>query len=138
MKYKNVDIRDLLPDERPRLPEWIKVKWIAALRSGTYEQGMKSLRKDTAYCCLGVLSELQGRLLCHRNGWIDGDNALRDGSLATDNPLNEILNYSGILAVTVYLTVEGSEFVSHCTSLAALNDAGATFDEIAWVIDNVF
>jgi len=138
MKYKNVDIQDLIPDGRAKLPEWIKVKWVAALRSGTYEQGMKSLRLDKYYCCLGVLSELQGRLVLTKQGWIDGNVALRGGSLATDNPLHEILNYPGVLAVTVYLTVEGSEFVSHCTSLASLNDAGATFDEIAWVIDNVF
>jgi hypothetical protein len=37
----------------------IKAQWVAALRSGDYQQGQKSLRtlKDE-FCCLGVLSDL--------------------------------------------------------------------------------
>lgn len=30
-------------------------KWIAALRSGEYEQGVEYLCSDGKYCCLGVL-----------------------------------------------------------------------------------
>lgn len=37
----------------------IKERWIAALRSGEYEQGTATLRgTDGKYCCLGVLCEL--------------------------------------------------------------------------------
>lgn len=32
--------------------------WIAALRSGKYIQGQGQLRKGDAYCCLGVLCDL--------------------------------------------------------------------------------
>ena len=39
-------------------------KWIAALRSGEYEQGVKQLCRKTEqgyeYCCLGVLCEVLG------------------------------------------------------------------------------
>lgn len=38
----------------------LKEKWIAALRSGKYEQGTGFLCKDGAYCCLGVLMEVSG------------------------------------------------------------------------------
>lgn len=36
----------------------VKVKWIAALRSGDYEQGKGALHKDGKFCCLGVLCDL--------------------------------------------------------------------------------
>lgn len=36
----------------------IKQLWIAALRSGEYEQGQYQLRYEDSYCCLGVLCEL--------------------------------------------------------------------------------
>ena len=37
----------------------IRRKWVAALRSGEYEQGRFSLRtSDNKYCCLGVLCEV--------------------------------------------------------------------------------
>ncbi len=39
-------------------------KWIAALRSGKYEQGKGKLKRtcngETSYCCLGVLCEIAG------------------------------------------------------------------------------
>lgn len=38
----------------------LKTKWVKALRSGDYEQGKNSLRKNDKYCCLGVLCEIQG------------------------------------------------------------------------------
>lgn len=37
----------------------LKAKWIKALRSGEYEQGQRFLCLDGAYCCLGVLREIQ-------------------------------------------------------------------------------
>lgn len=36
----------------------IKQEWIAALRSGEYKQGQKTLSSDGKHCCLGVLCEL--------------------------------------------------------------------------------
>ena len=43
----------------------VKAKWVAALRSGEYEQGYEYLKTvepngDTKYCCLGVLCQIQG------------------------------------------------------------------------------
>lgn len=36
-------------------------QWIAALRSGKYEQGFRRLRtRDNKYCCLGVACEILG------------------------------------------------------------------------------
>ena len=36
----------------------VKQIWINALRSGKYEQGQGSLNEDGKFCCLGVLTDL--------------------------------------------------------------------------------
>ena len=36
----------------------IKAKWLAALRSGEYEQTRETLRNSKGFCCLGVLTDL--------------------------------------------------------------------------------
>jgi hypothetical protein len=51
----------------------IKAKWVAALRSGQYQQNRGSLRRNDAFCCLGVLCELHrqevgGEEWCERTG----------------------------------------------------------------------
>jgi len=33
-------------------------KWVAALESGEYKQGIGQLREGNTYCCLGVLCEI--------------------------------------------------------------------------------
>ena len=42
----------------------LKAKWVAALRSGKYEQGPLFLRNGESYCCLGVLCDV-----LDPNGW---------------------------------------------------------------------
>src|SRR6185503_6538411 len=46
-----------------RMPPWkVHVKqWIAALRSGTYNQSTGYLKGPAGYCCLGVACELYGK-----------------------------------------------------------------------------
>lgn len=46
----------------------IKAKWVAALRSGNYEQGHYRLRSNDRYCCLGVLCDIVGG-----GEWIESD-----------------------------------------------------------------
>ena len=47
----------------------IKGKWLKALRSGDYTQGIGHLKdgrkggRNTTYCCLGVLMDIQGHSL---------------------------------------------------------------------------
>ena len=38
-------------------PEF-KARWVAALRSGKYEQGQKGLKVDNTFCCMGVACDL--------------------------------------------------------------------------------
>lgn len=44
--------------EENKLPIDLKTKWIAALRSGEYEQGKSSLEDEGKFCCLGVLCNI--------------------------------------------------------------------------------
>ena len=39
----------------------IKTQWVAALRSGNYEQGRRYLRWGEGFCCLGVLCDLAAK-----------------------------------------------------------------------------
>lgn len=40
---------------------YVKQEWIKALRSGEYKQTWEVLRCGTAYCCLGVLCDLDAK-----------------------------------------------------------------------------
>jgi len=48
--------------EKPKLPKAFKKKWVAALRSGKYKQGIGSLydANEDTYCCLGVAGKICG------------------------------------------------------------------------------
>jgi hypothetical protein len=39
----------------------VKEKWVKALRSGEYKQGMGTLKREDKYCCLGVLCDLHAK-----------------------------------------------------------------------------
>lgn len=39
----------------------IKAKWVKALRSGKYKQARGVLKKDTRFCCLGVLTDIRSK-----------------------------------------------------------------------------
>ena len=105
----------------------IKEKWIAALKSGEYEQGKNYLRtSDNKFCCLGVLEDIHLKELGKEwetnseGGYhIDGNTAYltketqKWAGLERDNPYPKECN----------------------RSLAVLNDEGQTFEEIADFIE---
>lgn len=43
-----------MKEKKFKLPKKVKAKWVAALRSGKYEQGAGYLKTGNTYCCLGV------------------------------------------------------------------------------------
>lgn len=47
----------------------IKAKWLAALRSGKYQQGTGVLKNGDHFCCLGVLCSIAGVERDEENGW---------------------------------------------------------------------
>lgn len=120
----------------------IKKEWVAALRSGEYKQGRKTMRnKKDEFCCLGVLCEVSRRSGIGR--WERGHDAYY---FVTVSDIDEYYEY--------YLppySVQNWSDLSHngklpkpvdgrngklYGNLAALNDeAGYTFEQIADVIE---
>jgi hypothetical protein len=113
--------------ENPMLTE-VQKQWVAALRSGVYQQGNVQLRsEEDRYCCLGIACELAveaGVIEPPRKGldcFYYGDHSAL---------LPEV-----VLKWMDLRTVSGG-FYGQGQSLAAMNDNGATFEEIADFIES--
>lgn len=96
------------------LDKRVKADWVAALRSGKYEQSRYRLKDDRGYCCLGVLCEINGALNKQGEVVFFGNNTYHEMGLPV-----ELLDCIGLSTGSMdYLTV--------------LNDhRGATFKQIA-------
>lgn len=132
--------------------EDIKTRWIAALRSGEYRQTGNVLNNGEAFCCLGVLSDL-----AVKDGLKEWDTEkdyeygieTHEPGDAADETYTETLSLPYDVAVWAGLqdeyaisseirVQEGvSEFdgLPITTTLAALNDKGSSFSEIADIIE---
>jgi hypothetical protein len=93
-----------------KLPEDFKQRWVAALRSGEYEQGKNELHRDDKFCCLGVACVVAG--------------------YTSDQLLTEFIP-KDFDKVPVILVDEGDI----PTDLANMNDRGQPFSEIADYIE---
>lgn len=121
-----------------------KMKWLNALRSGEFFQGMGSLRCEGAcegafhpspsYCCLGVLSKIQGRL---SEDGEDGAGTFSLGTLSESNPCYLALEITGNFDFASGFTngLRVSLNGIKVNDLVDLNDKGASFEQIAKVID---
>jgi hypothetical protein len=94
----------------------LKQKWVEALRSGKYPQGINYLRTDQGYCCLGVLCDVIDGSKWQKgvgNLWTHGTKLK---FLAEDEAARmQIRRYTG--------------------DLMDMNDRGQPFDKIADFID---
>jgi hypothetical protein len=109
-------------------------RWIDALRSGEYRQGMGTLRKGNEYCCLGILAELiHGKDCWYKRG------AQEDGWTSAIycyipvGGLAEILDFGEMLDVMDAELVGLSSLYSDLTQerLSHMNDSGCSFEKIA-------
>ena len=104
-------------------PEF-KSKWVAALRSGKYQQGRDVLRKGDKFCCLGVACDL-----------IDPDAWERDNGYSPSPPLHgtgDEMAWQGLNTETWDLPFIG---ISDAKALSAMNDRQSSFEEIADYIE---
>ena len=124
----------------------IKARWVAALRSGEFEQGKEYLNRDGRMCCLGVLCELavqDGVISKVGEGelpylpYVDygqGDEETLPPEVAAwagltgNGSQNPVIDPAGITGLA-WLNTERNP------SLAELNDGGTPFGKIADVID---
>lgn len=121
-----------------------EAKLVAALRSGEFTQGTGHLRPaDDKYCCLGVACELYRREFPTSAEWDeDYDPAkfmmLDDSDDDSDTSLpDEVRQWLG------WTSTDGEVANNHDlgtqeSSLAGINDAGYTFEEIAQLIEGGF
>jgi hypothetical protein len=106
--------------------------WIAALRSGKYQQTKDVLNDGIGMCCLGVLCDLHAQAHPDSPGW-DNGNYLDE----EENLPQAVAEWAGMALGddpgTLFLPVmhKGEPY----THLAKLNDNGMTFPEIAAVIE---
>lgn len=115
----------------------VKTQWVEALTSGDYQQGQGKLayvdsQNKTRYCCLGVLCDLAVKAGVIDEPEYDDDQhaAFYDGEGA-------------ILPVRVYewaglANIHGDPTEDKSYYLPSKNDQGATFTEIAKIIQENF
>lgn len=114
----------------------IRAEWVRMLRSGEFKQGRGSLRtNNNKFCCLGVLCEFavaQGVIEAPFSVRGRGASAYRYGFDWQVLP-REVQQWVGLQAPQGIFKVPETE-VGNC-SLSARNDRGATFEEIADLIE---
>lgn len=106
-------------------------EWLAALKSDEYNQGEGSLVDGKSYCCLGVLSKIQGRLKNRRDG---NSSDACTGVLSDDNPCYKVFNRAGEFPSRVKLFIADDTI----DALTGCNDNGLTFKQIATIISRVW
>lgn len=113
---------------KPKMPA---KAWVEALRSGEYQQVKGCLCDGNAYCCLGVLSKIQGRLTDEGRDGEKGTQYI----LEPDNPLIQYIGSAGEFPLGVEVILSHKERIK---GLAGLNDGGFTFSEIATIIEQIW
>jgi len=120
-EHKRYDIHKIKPE--------VKEDWLAALRSGEYTQGKDFLcRANGSMCCLGVLRDT-----IDEGDWYfdEEENAWRSTARKRDD-----LDYDNGLTMPTSKTYKAAGLNEDTANmLARLNDDGATFEDIAEVIE---
>ena len=106
----------------------IQEKWAAALESGAYQQATGALRKNDAFCCLGVLCDLYQRET-GRGRW-DESLFVASGEKTTLTLPSSVQRWAGVEDENPTIADRGNAI---CFA-AYLNDNGTSFTEIAQLI----
>jgi hypothetical protein len=120
------------------MKENIKDKWVAALKSGEYEQGKSFLKCDDKFCCLGVLTDLHIK----ENGreWeMSSSEGVYKYEVNSMFLSGSVVEWAGLKSRTGNLpeSLGKSDGGHNLDDLTVLNDEGEyTFEQIAEVIEN--
>lgn len=136
---KKGEFRLCTPDSYEKITLPYFDEWVKALKSNKYRQCTKQLckplnDKKLGYCCLGVLSKIQGRLLYNKGvkEYMDGYST---GNLDRTNPCYETLDHNGYLPDGCWVEKDDSRKYR----LVDLNDHyNLSFKDIAKVIEILF
>jgi hypothetical protein len=130
----------IIPEDYQKISLPYFKEWTEALDSGSYSQAkgqlceiIPSIKGEVcSFCCLGILSEIQGRLTEEGR---DGD-AHHIHYLSNSNPNFSVFGTNGKFPVGI--TFKLNEFVTKVESLSHLNDIGVPFSEISKVIKEIW
>lgn len=115
--------------------EEIGKKWVAALRSGEYDQGRGYLNANSNFCCLGVLCDLAVKEGVVAEHYYRMDGITRYGYGPADGFNGEgALLPRGVKAWAGMSSVDGT-IREESDGLAAINDMGYSFSYIADLIE---
>ena len=130
----------------------IKEKWIAALRSGEYNQSSNKLRSTQGFCCLGVLCDLYAKEHNDSEWEYRYENEYHtqptdywyfnnESELLPQQVKNwaELSNTNPSVEVVVtkeYYDDEDDTPDSYWQPLSELNDEGESFNQIASMIES--
>ncbi len=109
-------------------------KWVAALRSGDYKQGREQLRNGDQFCCLGVACDIVKEQI--GIDW-NGDRFDKKLSFLPDSVTGVFGEIDSILDTTLPITYKTFARIGGKT-LIGYNDRGATFEEIADIIEEQY
>ena len=120
------------------------------LRSGKFKQGVLKLKRKTesgeyAYCCLGVMCELQGLPFeeSELNGVYSVSGIKNPEDVGTAGLIQEACDYWGVDSSLGHFddvlerpkSVEKHSNIGRASNLSWLNDTGYTFEQIADIIE---
>ena len=104
----------------------IAKKWAAALRSGKYKQTTGSLKNEEGYCCLGVLASI--------SPWKNAYTRMKSKLGSTNEVLPlKIQKWADMSYPTGRFP--NKESILGIQELSSKNDAGASFEKIAKLIE---
>ena len=113
----------------------IKKKWVAALRSGKYNQTKDHLRDENGYCCLGVLCEIaakEGVCKLELKEMLGSSYIVHQYDDASLTLPSKVIEWAGLESSNPIITRTSGED----SSLSGLNDElGYNFNQIADIIE---
>lgn len=114
------------------------LEWVQALESKKFKQGRSSLRSGDYFCCLGVKALLEGNLIAENNERNSfAYCGLHTGALMQHERMHDL----GLLPILINYKITDEDDYGYWVeskSLAGMNDKGASFEQIAWVIRKIF
>jgi hypothetical protein len=116
-------------------------KWVAALRSGKYEQGKGFLNKQGKFCCLGVLCDIAEKEgVCQSRPSEAYEEVLKYGPEAQDSTVTPkaVQAWAGFSQRFNTGNPEVTVASEYTELLAELNDTGMKFDQIANLIEKQY
>ncbi len=111
----------------------IKKRWLAAIRSGEYEQGTSHLKMGNKFCCLGILCDLY--LKEKGQKWTtedDSEEGVACGTQTSYLPL-EVMDWAGLKRESPH--AGGHALSTHNDGRESGEIKGKSFEEIADIIE---